>query len=341
MLAVQSGRSRADCLTLLGIRRADCRQMSRATGGSPRTHGWAHLLAIWGHFRSPCAVIRREYNSGWCRQLAGERESMANTLVVRTRELVASVSLPDWEPHHIARGGPVTVRAIERLSTPIVLRGRWCDECGLHDFDRAVQVDERLSSENLAALEALLHDEATVQIAISRVAREHRLTRSEAGSVLGLLVGRGGPSTYEAFAIRPECLRSWIDPDNPQRFVGASGWVFWWQDSAASVSFVAGGGRVDHHEGVDSMGEAVALAAGRIRCQCGEVTGTRCGHFRLRGEMIVVEWMPYHLRNHHCDARHQGTYPENGSLRLLCCVECGALLIENEEGWARLFRGES
>jgi len=340
MLAVQSGRSRDDCLTLLGIRRADCRQMRRATGGSPRTHGWAHLWAIWWHFRNPCAVIRREYNSSWRRQLAGERESMANTLVVRTRELVASVSLPDWEPHHIDRGGPVTVRAIERLSTPIVLRGRWCDECGLTDFDRAVQVDERLSSENLAALEALLHDEATVQIAISRVAREHRLTRSEAGSVLGLLVGRGGPSTYEAFAIRPECLRSWIDPDNPKQIVGASGWAFWWEDSGACVAIRAGDPAVAHHEGVESLGEAVALGAGRIRCQCGEVTGTKCTRFRLRIEMLVIEWMPYYLRASHESAGNSGQYPSNGALRLLCAPQCGSMLTESEGQWAHLVVGK-
>lgn len=309
----------------------------------PWTRG--HLGILWT-LRAPPNSVARLHNvctvGGSAGPLVRGKGTMDNTFEVRAGQLVASVSVPDWEPHHITRGGPVTVRAMERTSRPIVLRARWSEESGLTGFDRAMQVDSRLSEKKLAALELALHDGATIVIAISRVAREHRLSRNEAACLLHALVGREGPQGYEAVACRPDCLRSWLDPDNPHTFAGASGWVFWWQESGACVSLVAGGGPLAHHEGVDSMGEAVALAAGRIRCQCGEVTGTRCGHFRLRSEMVVIEWMPYQLRSAKQDSGVDwGTYPQNGALRLLCDVDCGLLLVENEEGWARLILGES
>lgn len=262
------------------------------------------------------------------------------TLTGRTDDFVASVHLDSWDPHRVCRGGPVTVRATGGASKPIVFRGRWSDETGLTDFDRAVRVDERLSSEKLATLEVALHDAATVEIAISRVAHEHRLSRTQAASVLCSLIGREGPDAYEAVGCRPHCLRSWLDPDNPHEMAGASGWVFWWEDSGACVSFIAGGEPVAHHEGVESLGEAVALGAGRIRCQCGEVTGTKCTHFRLRTEMLVIEWMPYHLRASHESAGNSGQYPSNGALRLLCASECGSMLTEAEGQWAHLVVGE-
>jgi hypothetical protein len=258
-----------------------------------------------------------------------------HTLTGRTGDFVASVTLDSWEPDRICRGGPVVVRSASGDSGTIALRARWSDESGLTDFDRAVRVNSRLSNERLAALEVALHDAATVEIAISRVAREHRLTRSDAANVLDALIGREGPDAYEAVASRPHCLRSWLDPDNASQICGASGWVFWWEDSGACVSVAAGGAPVAHHEGVESLGEAIALAAGRIRCQCGEVTGTKCSHFRLRREMMCVEWVPYQRRRDFA-----GCYPENGALRLLCCVECGAMLVESEPDWAHMFLGE-
>lgn len=273
----------------------------------------------------------------------------AYRLEARTSEFVASVQLPGWEPHEIMRGGPVTVRPAEGEVKPIVLRSRWSDDNGITDCDRAVRVTAELSYEKIASLEVALHDAATEQIAATCVAREHRVDRYQALCILFELVGQEGPDGFEAIATRPHCLRSWIDPEHPYQLAGASGWVFWWEESEAAVSVLAGprsehgvstGNTVSYYEGVAGLGEALALAAGRLRCQCGEVTGTHCPQFRLRSEMMIVEWTPYQLRAEHEAAGCQDTYPANGALRLLCCVECGAMLVESEPDWAHMFLGE-
>jgi hypothetical protein len=84
---------------------------------------------------------------------------------------------------------------------------------------------------------------------------------------------------------------------------------------------------------MDKKGFAVAT---EYRCGCGEWAGEPCGWRGPLSEMVVVEWMPEHLRDSHAAARNSGCYPHNGAARVACHHECADLLIESEgdpESW--------
>lgn len=59
-------------------------------------------------------------------------------------------------------------------------------------------------------------------------------------------------------------------------------------------------------------------------CACGEVTGVRC--VATRGELVVVETMPGHLRASHAAANNRGLWPSNGAVRLHMTRECAKSL---------------
>lgn len=261
-------------------------------------------------------------------------------MVARTDHHLAIVALENLEPAGIMRGGPLTVRAAAPTGKKgqVVLRGKWSDCDGITQPDRATGVTKDLTDGQFAAIEVALHDAATEEIAASRVARQHRLSHGQAYCVLHALIGKEGPDVWEAVGCRPQCLSNWTDPETDDRLAGVTGWVFWWEESQAAISVA--GGVVSHHDGVANVQEAVAMAAGFLRCQCGEVTQVKCTRFRKRGEMMVVEWMPYHLRASHEAAGNRGEYPGNGALRLLCCIQCGTAMLENEQGWARMHKGD-
>jgi len=249
-----------------------------------------------------------------------------------------SVELRSTEPHDIMEGGVLT---IETTDGGFVSRGTWSDKNGIQDCtavlrDAPEKMFPSTSAELYAELEILLHEVATREIAISRVAWQNLISRPDAELVLAAL--QLDVDGCEAVGLRPHCLENWDDPALSHKLVSHSGWVFWWEESQAALSVTNDGRR--HHEGVQSIHEAIAMGAGGIRCQCGEVTGQRCARIRQRTEMVCVEWMPYQHRASHLAAGNRGEYPGNGALRLLCDPECGCAMIENEEGWANLYTGE-
>lgn len=71
-----------------------------------------------------------------------------------------------------------------------------------------------------------------------------------------------------------------------------------------------------------------------IRCECGVVTGVRCGWVGQRRETQTVDWMPVYLRASHEAAGGCGTYPANGAVRLSLAPECAEQIMESESGWA-------
>lgn len=269
------------------------------------------------------------------------------TLSAETEHYRGSVELQNDEPQTIMKGGPLRIEGKE--GGFLAAAGRWDDTIGITDC--AATIPEKVSTngfewlphieteQEYAAMEIALHDQATKLIAVWRVAHHHGLDRQEAWSVVHRLFDLADVEAFEAVGLRPHCLVSWTEPNVPALLAGASGWVFWWEESCAAVSAT----KEDkyHYENVGSLEEARARAAGLIRCQCGEVTGTQCERFCRRSEMLVIEWMPYQHRASHEAAGNRGEYPANGALRLLCAADCAALLVENEEGWAHPVKGAS
>ena len=66
-------------------------------------------------------------------------------------------------------------------------------------------------------------------------------------------------------------------------------------------------------------------------CQCGRITGAWCDAQRE----LIVEWMPYALRESHTAAGNRGRWPQNGSERLRISRSCYEDLDERD-GWLRL-----
>lgn len=64
--------------------------------------------------------------------------------------------------------------------------------------------------------------------------------------------------------------------------------------------------------------------------------GERCNWSGPLSEMVVVEWMPEHLRASHTAARNSGSYPHNGAMRIAVEKSCADLLIESESEWANI-----
>lgn len=61
-------------------------------------------------------------------------------------------------------------------------------------------------------------------------------------------------------------------------------------------------------------------------CESGEATGEPCAWDGEADDLVVVEWMPEHLRSSHEAAGNWGVYPYNGAERLRCCPACAEML---------------
>ena len=64
------------------------------------------------------------------------------------------------------------------------------------------------------------------------------------------------------------------------------------------------------------------------RCECGELFGDACDWDGRADELVLVEYMPSHLRASHEAAGSHGSYPRNGSKRIHASRDCADLLEE-------------
>lgn len=123
--------------------------------------------------------------------------------------------------------------------------------------------------------------------------------------------------------------------------------VMWWGDESveeieAAVLEAAEG----DYWGVDWETESVRTDSGGWsspltqttteprRCECGEITGVRCGDIEKNYEaeaFVTVEFMPEHLRESHRQAGNWGRYPHNGAVRIRVGPECAEDLIDADE----------
>ena len=76
------------------------------------------------------------------------------------------------------------------------------------------------------------------------------------------------------------------------------------------------------------------------QCECGEWSGEACQWSGPASEMVVVEWMPEHLRASHAAAGNSGCYPANGSVRLAATKTCAELMLEHDGEWAMVVNEE-
>jgi hypothetical protein len=75
------------------------------------------------------------------------------------------------------------------------------------------------------------------------------------------------------------------------------------------------------------------------KCGCGDVTGVACDWTGLADEMVVVEWMPEHLRGSHEAAGNAGVYPANGARRTAMERSCAEGVVDGLEEWASIRSG--
>ena len=70
-------------------------------------------------------------------------------------------------------------------------------------------------------------------------------------------------------------------------------------------------------------------------CGCGAITGEACqGEPVTADRMVVVEYMPEHLRASHEAAGNSGSWPANGSERIAIDRECyRALSFDDDDPW--------
>lgn len=65
-------------------------------------------------------------------------------------------------------------------------------------------------------------------------------------------------------------------------------------------------------------------------CESGTATGEPCTWTGKACDLVIVEWMPEHLRASHEAAGNWGEYPYNGAQRLRCCPACAEMLQADE-----------
>lgn len=74
-------------------------------------------------------------------------------------------------------------------------------------------------------------------------------------------------------------------------------------------------------------------------CRCGEMGGQdHCQWTGEASELVVVEWMPEHLRASHRAAGNSGSYPHNGAARLAIQYDCYEMQAEYEGEDSEFFR---
>lgn len=95
------------------------------------------------------------------------------------------------------------------------------------------------------------------------------------------------------------------------------------------------------HRDVSQMSRGV-VREGRfvLRCECGVVEGDRSHDFALDEEeaVVILEWMPEHLRASHAAAGNCGAYPHNRAHHLVVLQECADRIVieEGDDRWARI-----
>lgn len=69
------------------------------------------------------------------------------------------------------------------------------------------------------------------------------------------------------------------------------------------------------------------------RCDCGDWSGEPCQWTGEAGDMVVVQWMPEHLRASHAAAGNNGNFPVNGARRTAVERSCADLMVETDGEW--------
>jgi hypothetical protein len=77
----------------------------------------------------------------------------------------------------------------------------------------------------------------------------------------------------------------------------------------------------------------------KIQCQCGEWTGEQCAWSGPASDMVVVEYMPKHLRASHQAAGNCGEWPHNGSIRVPCERGCADAAAAADPEWTVIIEG--
>lgn len=112
-----------------------------------------------------------------------------------------------------------------------------------------------------------------------------------------------------------------------------------WLDSAEAESWAMGAENngkdlPDEWGGFHTRALAeLADAAEKVQCECGTAIGEPCQWSGPRSEMVLLEWMPEHLRDSHTAAGNHGEYPHNGAVRLRVALSCAEFLEENDSDW--------
>jgi hypothetical protein len=79
--------------------------------------------------------------------------------------------------------------------------------------------------------------------------------------------------------------------------------------------------------------ETLAEEMPRERCGCGEWAGDACSAMAEPAEMVLVEWMPDHLRETHRAAGNRGFYASNGAIRSAVTAACAADMERLDPEW--------
>lgn len=73
-----------------------------------------------------------------------------------------------------------------------------------------------------------------------------------------------------------------------------------------------------------------------VSCQCGEIMGEMCEWVGPLTDAVVVEYMPACRRDSHTAAGNSGSWPHNGSTRLVMSRECAERAVEGDEEWTTI-----
>ena len=73
-----------------------------------------------------------------------------------------------------------------------------------------------------------------------------------------------------------------------------------------------------------------------VRCECGETCDEPCSWEGNTASTVIVQWMPFHLRDSHVAACNRGVYPLNGAVRIRCEKSCASKLLERDGEWSEI-----
>lgn len=72
------------------------------------------------------------------------------------------------------------------------------------------------------------------------------------------------------------------------------------------------------------------------RCDCGDWSGEPCQWTGEADDMVIVEWMANEHRASHAAAGNSGSFPDNGSRRIVVERSCAELMIDTDGEWVRI-----